>query len=768
MTFSIQPEEWTAGYSFIPCGVESNITGDEFEYLIDVVYEKQTITNIAQISYLGKPSTEITCGGTHSFKRGMRVYIEDSNNKGYYIVRGITGLDKVVIDLILPNIIVGTDPYIYAYYQYKMPPSPSGRAELDLSPVLSDFVSRNIIATNSVYAAPDTRFEYSLRLGERSVYVFEFEDNAFTAGGVGFIQTGLTINDRPPFEIGDQIFIQQELTTVSWRYFDFGFGLEVGDPLGNPPIFNTVGQQLLLNSQTAPQYNGWTSVVDVLSQRLRLDIPNPVSGMAGNTVSVTGFVRPEYNGVHTVTDVIWNAGLSAWIVRTDLPWIFNSPTIPGTIRLANGQKSTRLDLFRLDDLETYNARWEKFEYNKSYERYIIDGICESDDRISSIYRPFPFNEELKYQRKKLFAPIQPGAMCHLLVHNRYDDATEGLWIETFDRGDNQLSLSFMKNNSVDKRDYYSPVGLLDMVNSPDLIDNIGTMSMVLDDIAYYVVWAGPEERICNNCCIEMQICYEDRGSTVCFQVNFERIDDNLFEGIGVIDGFTISYQISRFSEVSGWNLLQDDTFTIEEFGIYKELSECPNDMAEWGINAAFYDYWGEDAGIEIKQGTHCEEGEEECSCIGWSEKIPFLVDDCTRYTPWTIIFKDRRGSWAQYPFKLVSREFVETERTNFYQQEGTFTQNDFFYDPFNDRGEKSFVTRSREKLRLTSDWIGDDLNYIIKDMFKSAEIYIQNPDTGEIRGIMIDNKEYENKKDINDMLHQYEFDVNFTTDDWRI
>jgi hypothetical protein len=144
------------------------------------------------------------------------------------------------------------------------------------------------------------------------------------------------------------------------------------------------------------------------------------------------------------------------------------------------------------------------------------------------------------------------------------------------------------------------------------------------------------------------------------------------------------------------------------------------------------------------------------------------VDGCSRYTPWTIIFKDRRGTWAQYPFKMISREFIETERTNFYQQEGTFTDNDFFYDPFNDRGEKSFVTRSREKIRLSSDWVRDQQNYIIEDMFKSVELYIQNPETGEIKGIMIDNKEYENKKDINDMIHHYEFDINYTTDDWRL
>jgi hypothetical protein len=484
--------------------------------------------------------------------------------------------------------------------------------------------------------------------------------------------------------------------------------------------------------------------------------------VAGNAVDVTGFVRPEYNGVHTVTDVIFNSTLNGWIVRTDLPWIFNSPTIGGTIRFANGQKTTRLNLGGGEDYNAFNARWEKGEYKKSYDEYVVDGICESEKKISTIYKSYFPSKQFFWRERKNWAPIQPDAICHLLVHNEIADATEGLWIETFDKGDNQLSLSFMKNNSGNELDYYGPVGLLDIVNSGDLIDNIGSISNVLNDIAYYVVWAGPEP--CpEECCIEMELCYEDRGNTTCFVVEFERINDNLFEGTD--SEFGILFTIERTAPGSQWNLIQDDgdgTIVIAESF---DISDCPSDMNDWSYGGRFEEYWGEGSTLEIRPGDHCES--EEC-CLTYTEKIPFLVDGCTRYTPWTIIFKDRRGSWAQYPFKMISRDFIETERTNFYQQEGTFTDNDFFYDPFNDRGEKSFVTRSREKIRLSSDWVRDQQNYIIEDMFKSVELYIQNPETGEVKGIMINNKEYESKKDINDMIHHYEFDINYTTDDWRL
>jgi len=923
MTFSVEPEKYTAGYSFIPCGVSASIIGDEFEYLIDVIYNKTGITNINSVSFGGIMSAEITTAINHKFKRGERVYIEDSSdNKGYYIVKSVPAPNKMIIDLTIVSSL-GSTPFVYSYYSYKMPPSPDGRAELDLSPVLSDFVTRNIIATSSVYAGPDTRFEWSLRLGQRSVYVFDFWDNIFVAGAIGFRNDTIPQSDTPPFKIGDKIFIEQEQTTVTYNYFVFpdpldpsiNSFLEVGSSVGDPLIFNTPGQTILLNSQTAPQYNGFTSVRDVLTTRLRLNIPQALTAVAGNSVDVTGFCRPEYNGVHTVTDVFFDSSLNEWIIKTDIPHEFNTPPVGGTIRFANGQKTTSLNLSGGEDYNTYNARWEKGEYNKTYDEYVIDGICPpvwilengtwedlgvwvdfgiwNDtptgsefslfewDKISTIYKSYFPSKQFFWRERKNWAPIQPDALCHLLVHNKTADATEGLWIETFDKSDNQLSLSFMKNNSGNQFDYYTPIGLMDILNSSDLIENIGTFSEAINNTAYYVVWAGPECDEDNNggeengCCPRINV-YDNEGELIFTTetyfdgTNYIGVDTYPVVAPGtdlVLDiEFIITFDtIWEVKAVVGTN-----TFEIATDEELKEPTDCPLSL-DWGSEQLLFDIFGADSYLQTEQGECGQppvccpivdiydsegnifyiqmqpdggryigeiefEGEVyelfmehsgtqwgiyfvtpegnqlvgtdptglgpeicplsedwrngdflfenypgsslrtiagECPgpgpcCTTYTEKIPFLVDGCSRYTPWTIIFKDRRGTWAQYPFKMISREFIETERTNFYQQEGTFTDNDFFYDPFNDRGEKSFVTRSREKIRLSSDWVRDQQNYIIEDMFKSVELYIQNPETGEIKGIMIDNKEYENKKDINDMIHHYEFDINYTTDDWRL
>jgi hypothetical protein len=765
MTFSIVPEKNSAAYSFIPLGASAAIT-NEYEYLIDIVYNRTDVISISQVTFNGLVRAQLELAD-NPFNIGDKIYFEDTNNEGYYTVVFSQG-NFITIDLLLISTL-GSDPKVYSYYGYKVPPNPQrGNAEVDLSPVLRNFTTENITATNSVYSADKTRFEYDVILGERSVYQFNFEDNAFTAGGaVGFIQTGLTINDRPPFEIGDSIFIQQEQTTITYRYFVFpdpldptiNFFLEAGDQFGATPIFNTVGQTLLLNSQTAPQYNGFTTIRDVLSQRLRFNIPQALSAVAGNDVEVTGFVRPEYNGVHTVTDVIWNATFSAWIVRTDLPWVFNSPTIPGVITLASGAKTTRNNLFRINERMAFNARWDKLEYKKNYNEYVIDGICNELDKISTIYESYSPTYSFSYSERRSFAPIQPDAFCHLLVHNEIPRATEGLWVETFDKSDNQLSLSFIKNNSGDDLDYYTPIGLTNMIASPDRQDSIGDLAIAAPNTAYYVIWAGPEP--CpEECCLEITICYEDRGSTVCFKVELEKINDNLYQGTD--DEFGIIFSIQRTGTGSAWNLIQDDgdgTIVIAESF---DLSDCPNDMNDWFYGERFTDYWGEDATLEISPGGHCEPPE---CCLTYTEKIPFLVDDCSKFIRWTIIFKDKRGSWAQYPFKMVSRKFIETERNNFYKQEGTFTDNDFFYDQF-DRGEKSFATRSRVKWRLTSDWVTEQQNYIIEDLFKSTQVFIQN-EGGDLVPVVLENKEYENKFDINEMLHNYQFDITISNDDWR-
>jgi len=814
MTFSVEPEKYSAGYSFIPLGLSGSIPGGEAEYLTNVVYKKKQVISITPVSFGGELGAELTFGTDHKYKIGERLYFDSENNKGNYIVRAVPGNDRIIIDLIVVNTTLGANPFIYAYYGYKIPANPKGKAEMDLSPVLGDFVTRNIIGTNSVYSGVDTRFCYSLIMGDRSVYEFDFWDNIFVTGNIGFRNNTISQSEVPPFQVGDRILIQQEQTTITYRYFVFpdplnptiNYFLEAGSPIGTAPIFNTVGQTLLLNSQTAPQYNGFTTIRDVLSQRLRFTIPQALSAVAGNDVDVTGFCRPEYNGVHTITDIYFDPGLNEWIIRTDIPFQFNSPAIGGTIKLASGEKSTRFDLLRKEDLCVFNSRWDKREYKKNYNEYVVDGICPpvwilengtwedlgvwvdfgvwndtptgsefnliAWDKISTIYKSYFPTKQFFWRERRAWAIIQPDAFCHLLVHNETPDATEGLWIETFDKEDNQLSLSFLKNNSGNDLDYYAPIGLLDILNSPDLIDNIGTFSEVVSNTDYYVVWAGPEESCGTaSCCPKLTLCYGDPLIT-CVDIELTAVYNPLINGTFSYEGETsysgFDYDIQVYWSGNRWELTYTGQFgTILMATLNGNIDNCP--INEWNSTPRLESlYLGkpvftsinecDEEGVEV--GTDC--------CLTYTEKIPFLVDTCSQWTKYNLIFKDRRGSWAQWPFKLISRKYIETDRTNFYQQQGTFTDNDFFFNPFDDRGDKSFITRNREKMRLTSDWVSDEQNYIIEDLFKSVEVYLQDSDSGEILGILIENKEYEKKLDRNDWIHNYQFDIIFGNDDVRL
>jgi len=784
MTFSIEPQKYSAGYSFIPMAASASITSD-FEYLIDVVYNKVEVISISQVSLVGLIRVQLELNN-NPFKSGERIYFEDTNNGGYYTIL-FSNLQNIIIDLsgFLP---LSANPYVYSYYGYKLPPHPErATAELDLSPVLRNFVSKNIAATNSIYSAEDTRFNYDVILGERKVYEFEFYDNAFNNGNVAFRNDTIPSSQTPPFQIGDQIFIQQEQTTLNYQYFIFGDYLEVGDPGAAAPLFTTEGQTLLLNSQTASQYNGFTTIREVLSQRIVLNIEDPIASVAGEAVEVSGFIKPEYNGVHTITDIFYDTGLNEWFIRTDIPWGGNTPPIPGKITLASGERTTINNLTRINNLDVFNARWDKREYKKSYEEYVIDGICESEKKISTIYTSFPYDHNFRYSERKKYSLIQPDAFSHLLIHNEEEGSTEGIWIETFDRGDNQLSLSFLENNSNNELDYYAPIGLLDIADSSDLINDIGTFSDVLSDIAYYVVWAGPEpciEPIEGDCCIEkIVVCYPDGFLVVC--QNIEMDFGSPINGTNSWSGSTnlsgTDYDVLIYWTGFRWRLtyFPEGTAGTVGTGVITTMAnrdglitDCPIGTGgfaapgPWDMTTAFYDLYDPttELGYIDVQGGECESGSEEHCCSTYSRKIPFVVDTCSKYKTWTIFFKDRRGSWAQYPFKLVSRDFIETERNNFYKQEGTFTNSDFFYDDF-DRGEKSFATRSRKKSRLTSDWVSDAQNYIIEDLFKSVSVFIQYEN--EIIPVILENKEYESKIDINEMIHNYQFDVTISNDDWR-
>jgi hypothetical protein len=149
-----------------------------------------------------------------------------------------------------------------------------------------------------------------------------------------------------------------------------------------------------------------------------------------------------------------------------------------------------------------------------------------------------------------------------------------------------------------------------------------------------------------------------------------------------------------------------------------------------------------------------------------SNKICFkLNEDCSMYEVYSLMWKDQYGSFVSYPFIYMSREFIESDKKTYYQQEGTWKNDTFGYDDYG-VGEKTFYQRSRESFTLNSGWLYEFERDIIKDLMQSPSVYIQTPDN-RLFNCHLDQPKVELFKNINEQLFSYTFNVRVSNNEFR-
>ena len=149
-----------------------------------------------------------------------------------------------------------------------------------------------------------------------------------------------------------------------------------------------------------------------------------------------------------------------------------------------------------------------------------------------------------------------------------------------------------------------------------------------------------------------------------------------------------------------------------------------------------------------------------------SNKICFKLNgDCSMYEIYSLMWKDQYGSFISYPFIYMSREYIESDKKNYYRQEGTWEYNTFGYDDYG-VGEKTFYQRSRESFTLNSGWLYEFERDLIKDLMQSPSVYLQTPDN-RLFSCHLDQPKVELFKNINEQLFSYTFNVRTSNNEFR-
>ena len=155
--------------------------------------------------------------------------------------------------------------------------------------------------------------------------------------------------------------------------------------------------------------------------------------------------------------------------------------------------------------------------------------------------------------------------------------------------------------------------------------------------------------------------------------------------------------------------------------------------------------------------------------------IKYVIECSPGIDDYTLIWKDSMGSFISYGFKHVANEGTDITKTTYYTDEAEYikTGATWNYDISNvSRGENVISTQARNKFKLTSGWVKDYENYLIEDLYKSTEVYLQLPATdvltpNELVPVVIETPNVEYGKSVNGQIFSYSPVVRVAYNDYR-
>lgn len=492
----LQLPTYNAAYSNMPMILESdNIFLNQFNYLIRICYNAKEILNMETYSYLSNVYTKLTFIN-HNFKLGDSLLIFTGQYKGEYIVTKIIDNDTLVINLTLdiPFVYDGLT-YICNFIPYKKPINPDGQANVDISNTIKDFVKSTIEDTNDIIDGSSTRFEFFIVAGEEYYYEFEFQDNVFVGGNVGFVNTNIIDVNDVKLQIGDKIQIQQN--TYVWDYDDnYADGTLVGFTSTNTHSFQP-GDDIVITGQiTNPEYNGPTKIFSI-PDPYSIAVYKPfLSNSPAEPGSIYASIPHEYNITTTILDIYYEPSLNGVVIKTDITFARSTSPIGGIIKPIN--TFAIKDFNYVDNMISYayDMRFDRLDYidYNGYNKNIVTDnyILKNNTKLISTIANngnFTSTNFINYNR------IEFNTKSFLLVHTDTNTTS----IELGFKYDFYTSEENVKSNTIygttllyvnneTRSDLYFPIGIKQLINNTTTID-VGSFDLETQykNIKYYTV-----------------------------------------------------------------------------------------------------------------------------------------------------------------------------------------------------------------------------------------------------------------------------------------
>ena len=474
------PDTYMGAYSAVPIKVYSTDwnTQEAFKYIINLSWDKVLISSDSTISLDGNIYTKITSSTPHNFSLGDTVLVDDSINNnqftGYYIVQAVISSTQFAINLIPSAPFASSGSSISKVVKWNLTPDPDGYGKLDLSNVLKDKVFGTLSGQSQGYSltydGASTRFCYDLYCGSEKKYTFNFDDNIFSGGSVGFYASGITSLSGVPFQVGDVIRIQQN--QVAWNYTDNYFDGTLVGFTGNTQHSFLVGQTVTVTGQqTFPYYNGETSIYSKTSNALVV-----FKNWQGSTPVEPGIIygvpRPEYNTTATIQEIFVDPTYGVVII-TDLAFTTSSVPISGFIQYADGTiTSTPIEIAVTGNC-VFDAHIDRPDYSLTYyDQYVIQNRSFTGNNLSTI-----FNTDTYYR-------VEASTRGFILGHTYLDTYADGMIYQFYNSNGTSLGVIRLAKSVAAQKDFYFPFGL-NQIGGTSYVDVTNTFSSYSGSVDNY-------------------------------------------------------------------------------------------------------------------------------------------------------------------------------------------------------------------------------------------------------------------------------------------
>ena len=480
MITTIYPEKFLASNNDININIKSDENREDHKVILNLV-DDDTIpftTSVVQLSNVtisGNLYTKFYIGAPlhqNKFKLDDIIYLYGQT---YNIIEA--GVNYFIIDDILyTDVPTGGNIYISKSLRQFKAQFVNGNIDFNLREYTSNLVKSNFKITNNPYSGDVNNKALRAIFQESYKVEWEFTDNQFDSGNVGFIGV-----NTPPFQIGDKIIVEQEFQ--EWAFTSVVNDNNKVKLIGIDSVEYQIDQSVTIIQNQETYLNGTYSILEIGTNHIIIDCEfKPISTGSGFAYSNA---RPSYDGVATITDIQGN------LIITDKGFTDSSRAIGGKISLYNKNVLTtstiqshpfhiyqaQLDLDNqlanqnndLIDYITFDATIPKREIN--WSTVMLQGSYEDTSALDY----GKYNKGFKAYNADYVYPINRNAISSI---NVLENTNAAVYVELYDANKQWISeFEFNLNND---NSTLIPISIEALASN--------ATSVNIDDVKYYNVF----------------------------------------------------------------------------------------------------------------------------------------------------------------------------------------------------------------------------------------------------------------------------------------